>query len=134
MKRRYRPYFGIEVDGPRAFSSREPVPASLENALAGDAELGGNVDEIRQRARIHLAHDAASMRLDRDLADAERTADLFVQSPGNDQGENFTLAATEGIVAVSQRPQICRSRQGCLAALDCSPDGAQQYFIAKRLG
>jgi hypothetical protein len=49
------------------------------------SETRGHCHQVRKRVGLHLAHDLASVRLHRDLTDAEFAADLFVQQPRNDQ-------------------------------------------------
>src|SRR5262249_43980140 len=58
----------------------------------GAAQVRGHANELGQRARAHLAHELAAVRLDRDLRDAELAADLLVQAPGDDQAHDVALA------------------------------------------
>ena len=45
---------------------------------------GRHLHQLRQRTGLHLSHDASSMRLHRDFADAQLAADLLVEQPGYD--------------------------------------------------
>ena len=69
-------------------------------------EPRGHVHQLRQRSRLHLAHHATAVRLYCDLADAEITADLFVELTAHHQRHHLTLAKSEGFVAVPQDLQI----------------------------
>jgi hypothetical protein len=48
------------------------------------AECGGHRHQLGKGVGLHLAHHLASVRLDRDFADAKFSADLLVQPPRDD--------------------------------------------------
>ena len=46
---------------------------------SSEVESRGHFDQIGERVGLHLLHHLASVRLHRDLADAEFASDLFIQ-------------------------------------------------------
>jgi len=51
--------------------------------------------QLGERIDLHLPHDPAPVRLDRDLADTELRCDLLVQEAGDDQRHGLPLARRE---------------------------------------
>src|SRR5262245_37716166 len=51
----------------------------------------GHPDQLGERARPHLFHDAAAMDLDRDLPRSELRGDLFVEHARHDEGHDLAL-------------------------------------------
>ena len=58
-------------------------------------ESSSYVHQVSEGASFHLAHDAATMRLDSNLADAEFASDLLVQQAADYKGHDFSLACAE---------------------------------------
>jgi hypothetical protein len=70
----------LAMTGTRRRISRWSVSLSL---LVRELESRGHVDKVGERTGLHLSHRLTSVRLYRDLADAELATDLFVQQAGD---------------------------------------------------
>ena len=68
------------MTGTRRRISRWSVSLSL---LVRELESRGHVDKLGERTGLHLSHHLTSVRLYRDLADAELATDLFAQQAGD---------------------------------------------------
>src|SRR5579859_2781211 len=71
------------------------------NGLAR-AQALGHAHQVRQRFRLHLAHQIAAVDLDRDLAEFQAPGDLLVHQAGGDEAEHIPFARRETVEAVSQ--------------------------------
>jgi hypothetical protein len=70
----------LAMTGTRRRISRWSVSLSL---LVRELESRGHVDKLGERTGLHLSHHLTSVRLYRDLADAELATDLFAQQAGD---------------------------------------------------
>src|SRR4051812_20948950 len=101
--------------------------------LLRQAEPVGHADKIGKGPRLHLAHDLASMRLYRYLANSELAANLLVHQARYDQRHNFAFSATEQGIAILDRLFLRRSRDRLAATFESALDSCQEYLIAERL-
>src|SRR4029077_13612289 len=63
----------------------------------------GELDELGERARLHLLHDAGAVHLDRLLRNAQPAPDLLVQHSGHHEGEDLGFPWGEGRDTVPNR-------------------------------
>src|SRR5580693_6436729 len=82
------------------------------------AQYRGHIDEVDERARLHLSHHLAAVCFHRDLADAELATDPLIQLAGDHQIHDLALASGEGGVTVAERPHVRFLTQYALASLD----------------
>lgn len=75
-------------------------------------------------------HYLASVRLHRDLTDADFSTDLLIQQAGDHQVHDLPFPTRKGRVAVPQRAHLRLVIKGCTTAFQGLPDGAQQHGIA----
>jgi hypothetical protein len=64
--------------------SRAELSSSQMNWLTRGPESARHPHQVGKGVRFHLLHNLPAVRLHRDLADAELTANLFIQQPGDD--------------------------------------------------
>lgn len=64
----------------------------IRSRVSRSTQPRGRVHQCGQRVGFHLLHDLSSMRFNRDLADAEFRADLFIQQAGHDQPHDLLFA------------------------------------------
>src|SRR5258706_9914069 len=92
--------------------NRDPRPRVLPDTTTvgvfsvmpgGDAEFCRHVHQVRERPRLHFAHDPSPMRLHRDLADVEFATNLLVQQSGDDQCHDLPFTWTERFMALAER-------------------------------
>src|SRR5713226_5801019 len=95
---------------------------------------GRHPDQFRERPRLHLPHDAATMYLDRDLARSELRGDLLVEHPRDDEGHHLPLARRQPGVTVRQRRQLTLALPRGLVGFEGLADGIEQVLAVERLG
>jgi hypothetical protein len=83
---------------------------------------------------LHVRRHPTPVRLDGDLADAEVTADLLVQTARHHQRHHLALTAAERGVPIRQSLSPGFVQVGGLTAVERTAHGAQQGGFAERLG
>ena len=81
----------LPQEAPQAFERPRPALLSPERrcgpaASTSKVRFSGHGYQLSERAAAHLAHHLTAVRLDRDLADTQFEADLFVQEAPDNQG------------------------------------------------
>src|SRR5580700_11411977 len=99
-----------------------------------ETEAPRHLYEFREGFRVHLAHDATSVRLHGDLADPELSAHLFVQLTANHQCHYFLLATGKRSVPLPKHLEARLLFKICTTALKCALEGAQEHFGGVGLG
>src|SRR4026209_1663676 len=100
-----------EASGATDSSTRGAWPSHLTRGL--ETEASSDVDQLRQRARAHLAHHPPAMGFHGDLADTELAAHLLVELAGHHESHHFLFAATERSVTATEQLQ-----SGCFVQRD----------------
>ena len=87
--------WALANDGPGATFGFS-IPASPQPVLGfsggADSQPPGHIHQVDEGGGVHLFHDPASMRLDRDLADIQLEADLLVHESLHDEIHDVALA------------------------------------------
>src|SRR6267142_1796368 len=109
-------------------------PQSSIGFTWGSLDPGRHPDQLRERPRLHLPHDAAAMDLDRDLAGSQLRGDLLVEHPRDDEGHDLALPRRQPGVTVLQRRQLVLLLPGDLVALERLLDRIEQVLVLERLG
>ena len=108
-------------------SGRPAGVSALQRRREGQSR--GHIHQAGQRVGPHLLHHPASVRLHRDLGDAELATDLLVQPAGDDQRHDFPFATAERGVALPQRLYLRLMTKCSVAAFDGVSDRTQQQLI-----
>src|SRR5690606_27439033 len=89
-------------------SPRICLGATAPTEICGQCFPGA--DQLSDRFRIHLPHDIAAVKLNRDLADAQVEGNLFVQAPERDLAKDLPLAWRERGEPIDMPPDDARGR------------------------
>src|SRR5262249_5566244 len=90
-------------------------------------------DKFADRGSLHLAHDAAAIELDGDLADAEAEGDLLVETSARHLAKDLTLACRERREPLNMLLDELSFPSPRKVSLDCSGHGVQQRLVPHRL-
>jgi hypothetical protein len=118
---------------PGCTSNTKRFPRSVEVSVSRcwrEGKSRGYIHQAGQRVGPHLLHHSPSVRLHRDLGNAELTTDLLVQPAGDDQPHDFPFATVERGVALPQRPYLRLMTKCSMAEFDGVSDRTQQRLIA----
>ena len=109
-------------------SGRPAGVSALQRRREGQSR--GHIHQAGQRVGPHLLHHPASVRLHRDLGNAELATDLLVQPARDDEPHDFSFATAERGIALPQRPYLRLMTKCSMAEFDGVSDRTQQRLIA----
>src|SRR5450432_4644049 len=123
----------------RSPSARGPAPrlpcsTPVGSPVRDQAQCGGHLDEVGQRARLHLRHHSASMHLHGEFGNAEFGAHLLVHPPRHHERHDVALAGRQrGLTrAKIAKPRVLFQRDA--ATLQRFANRACQHFVVRWLG
>src|SRR5207342_2214262 len=99
-----------------------------------ELQVARHANQVRERARAHLAHGLSAMDLDGDLAQFEHTSHLLVHLACGDEGHDLALARSQRCKTFSDLVRFPVLVPARAILLDRNADRVQYVLVAKGLG